>query len=112
MSNHLHLIISAENNDLSDILRDFKKYTSKEFIKRKYTERVEGSGCLLSSPKKVETTQGIDTINYGDRKTTQRNSLQKNSVGADLVEKPEDYLLSSAKNYYLNEEGVLRVEII
>jgi len=31
MSNHLHMIISAsEGNSLSDILRDFKKFTSKE----------------------------------------------------------------------------------
>jgi REP element-mobilizing transposase RayT len=32
MSNHLHLIISAKNKDLSDVLRDFKKYTSKQII--------------------------------------------------------------------------------
>lgn len=31
MPSHLHLIISSENN-LSDILRDFKKFTSKELI--------------------------------------------------------------------------------
>lgn len=28
MSNHCHLIISAKNEDLSDIIRDFKKFTS------------------------------------------------------------------------------------
>jgi putative transposase len=33
MSNHVHLIISAKNNDVSDILRDFKKFTSKQIIK-------------------------------------------------------------------------------
>ncbi|MBN8861882.1 MAG: transposase, partial [Sphingobacteriales bacterium] len=27
MSNHLHLILSAKNNDLSSLLRDFKKFT-------------------------------------------------------------------------------------
>ena len=32
MSNHLHLIISAKNKDLSDVLRDFKKYTNKQII--------------------------------------------------------------------------------
>ena len=32
MSNHVHLISSAKNNDLSDILRDFKKFTSKKII--------------------------------------------------------------------------------
>jgi len=30
MSNHLHLIISAKDKNLSDVLRDFKKYTSKQ----------------------------------------------------------------------------------
>jgi putative transposase len=34
MSNHLHLISSATDKDsLSDILRDFKKFTSKAIIK-------------------------------------------------------------------------------
>lgn len=34
MSNHLHLIAEAdENNHLSDILRDFKKFTSKVILK-------------------------------------------------------------------------------
>ena len=33
MSNHLHLVVSAVNNDTSDILRDFKKFTSKQIIK-------------------------------------------------------------------------------
>ncbi|MFI5130128.1 MAG: transposase [Chitinophagales bacterium] len=32
MSNHLHLIASAKNNDLSDVLRDFKKFTSKQIV--------------------------------------------------------------------------------
>src|SRR5688572_22388732 len=32
MSNHFHLIASAKNGDLSDILRDFKKFTSKQII--------------------------------------------------------------------------------
>ena len=32
MSNHLHLVISAKNHNLSDILRDFKKFTSKQII--------------------------------------------------------------------------------
>lgn len=33
MSNHLHLIISAEVGKLSEIIRDFKKFTAKEIIK-------------------------------------------------------------------------------
>ena len=33
MSSHIHLIISSQENELQDIIRDFKKHTSKEFIK-------------------------------------------------------------------------------
>lgn len=33
MSNHLHLIISAKENNLSDVLGDFKKFTSKQLTK-------------------------------------------------------------------------------
>lgn len=33
MSNHVHLIIKSEKNELSDIISDFKKFTSKKIIK-------------------------------------------------------------------------------
>ena len=33
MSNHVHLAVSAKNNNLSNVLRDFKKFTSKQIIK-------------------------------------------------------------------------------
>jgi REP element-mobilizing transposase RayT len=32
MSNHIHLAIASKDNNTSDILRDFKKYTSKKTI--------------------------------------------------------------------------------
>jgi putative transposase len=32
MSNHVHLIISAKENNVSDVLGDFKKFTSKKLI--------------------------------------------------------------------------------
>ncbi|MEO6454610.1 MAG: transposase [Ginsengibacter sp.] len=33
MCNHVHLIISAKQNNVSDVLGDFKKYTSRQIIK-------------------------------------------------------------------------------
>jgi REP element-mobilizing transposase RayT len=32
MTNHLHLIVSSSSHPISDIMRDFKKYTSKQII--------------------------------------------------------------------------------
>ncbi len=32
MSNHIHMIVSAKENNISEVLRDFKKYTSKKLL--------------------------------------------------------------------------------
>jgi REP element-mobilizing transposase RayT len=32
MTSHLHMIVSSHENDLQDIIRDFKKYTSKRML--------------------------------------------------------------------------------
>ena len=42
MSNHLHLIVSAKDENLSDVLGDFKKFTSKQIINAVTTNKQEG----------------------------------------------------------------------
>ncbi|WP_206106666.1 transposase [Ilyomonas limi] len=32
ISNHIHLLVQTKNNNLSDVLRDFKKFTSQRII--------------------------------------------------------------------------------
>lgn len=32
MSNHMHMAVSAENNNLSDVIRNFKQFTSKHIL--------------------------------------------------------------------------------
>ena len=44
MSNHIHLIISTANGNLSNILRDFKKFTSKEIITATENNKQESRG--------------------------------------------------------------------
>ena len=42
MSNHLHLIVSAKGEEkLADIIRDFKKYTSKQIIRAIEESQIE-----------------------------------------------------------------------
>jgi len=41
MTNHLHLVANVEDGSLSDVLRDFKTYTSKELFKLIETNPVE-----------------------------------------------------------------------
>jgi len=33
MSNHMHLIVASSKTSLSDIIRDFKKYTATQIVK-------------------------------------------------------------------------------
>jgi REP element-mobilizing transposase RayT len=34
MSNHIHLIIQSEHGKLSDLIRDFKKFTAKNILEK------------------------------------------------------------------------------
>lgn len=82
MSNHLHLIVSARNENLSDILRDFKKFTSKQLIAAIENNKKESrkeclpagrQGCWIYSGSKGNGIAGIRIINSGDRTISHRN---------------------------------------
>jgi len=47
MSNHVYLIASARNENLSDILRDFKKFTSKRIIFAQLTAHGSPVTCYM-----------------------------------------------------------------
>jgi len=83
MSNHLHLVVSAKNENLSDILRDFKKFTSKQIIEAIINNKQESrkdclpagrQGCCKSLKSKGVKTVVIQHINSGVRITNLRNS--------------------------------------
>lgn len=38
MSNHIHIIVQSEEGKLSDLLRDFKKFTSKTILEKMQTQ--------------------------------------------------------------------------
>ena len=48
MSNHIHLLAQSQNGDLSGFIRDFKSYTSKQFLEIIQTAGVNGSEWCLS----------------------------------------------------------------
>lgn len=114
MSNHIHLIASAVNNNLSDILRDFKKFTSKEIIKAISNNEQESRREWMleifrkagqensrnhefqfwrqeNQPKEVYSSAFVfQKLNY----------IHNNPVEAGIVRKAEDYLYSSAIDYF------------
>ncbi len=124
MSNHLYLIVSARNGNLSAILRDFKKFTSKEIV-RSIKENKEESrrewmleifareGGKNSRNKDFQFWRQDNHPQelYSSKFILQkRNYIHNNPVEAGIVEKPEHYLYSSAKDYFYQERcGLLEV---
>ena len=123
MSNHLHLIVSAKNGNLSDILRDFKSFTSKKILKQiednKEESRKDWMLWLFKQAGNVNSRNENYQFWQQDNQPIQLetasftliklNYLHNNPVKAGIVEKPEDYLLSSAKDYN-GDKGLLPVE--
>lgn len=110
MTNHIHLIISSKSDSLDNILRDFKRHTTKQIKsmlkndRRKYVFDVisRSDGSIWQSDNFPEL---ITTRKFLEQKT---NYIHNNPVKKGLVAKPEDWLFSSASNYYL-EKGLLAV---
>jgi len=109
MTNHCHLILRAKHENLSDIIRDFKKFTAKKLygmiLENPLESRVKWLSLTLSYQKKIwfweEGYHGeeVQTQSFFDSKL---NYIHMNPVKAGIVEKPEDYLWSSAGDF----EGV------
>ena len=127
MSNHTHLLATAKNKDMSDILRDFKKFTSNTIVKA-VGDNVQESrrGWMLPVFKKAglensrnENHQFWRQDNhpiecFSNAFTTQKlNYIHNNPVKAGLVRLPEEYRLSSAKDYKIRKNcGLLEVDFI
>ncbi len=110
MTNHIHMICMGRGVPLSDILRDFKSYTSKELIKLiKENPKESRRKWILNTFKKAgrknplnENYQVWQNFNYPtlldssfliDQKT---DYIHMNPVVAGFVNEPYEYLYSSA----------------
>jgi len=112
MSNHIHLIVRSAINDLSGSLRDFKKFTSKkitESIDHPNEHRRKWMLKLFEfeakKRNKVHIMQMWTHENHAIELFSDTFIFEKldyihnNPVKARIVEYPEHYLWSSARNY-------------
>lgn len=125
MTNHLHLLVSARYPArLPDIIRDFKKHTSKQIINLIKSENESRRDWMLYrfqynarfddriQEYKVwrEGYHGIEC----DKESIlfqKLDYIHDNPVRAEIVTRPEHYLYSSASNY-AGEAGLLDVVIL
>lgn len=123
MNNHIHLIVSAnEEFNLSDILRDMKKFTSKALIQ-------QISGNMQESRRKwmlwLFKSAGMRNSNNKNFQFWQQDNrpielssnamidqrldyIHQNPVKEGIVYQPEHYVYSSAIDY-LGGKGLLEV---
>ncbi|MCD8093421.1 MAG: transposase [Bacteroides sp.] len=123
MSNHLHMIVSsATETPVSDILRDFKKFTSKRILaeleidpqesRREWMlDRFQFAGAndkKISKHRFWQEGCHPELIYLRDFYMQKLNYIHNNPVRQEIVSRPEEYLYSSAKNY-AGEKGALEV---
>ena len=113
MPSHIHLIVSSGHGfELSETIKDFKKYTSKKIVQciKEYSESrrewiLEKFSFAADKIKRGVNYKlwqdgfhpvELDTNAIIDQRL---DYLHNNPVEEEIVEKPEDYLYSSARNY-------------
>lgn len=114
MSNHLHMIISSGNqSSISEILRDFKKFTSRRILleleedvqesRREWMlDRFRFAGANDKKITKYRFWQEgnhAELIYLYDFYMQKLNYIHLNPVRQEIVNQPQDYLYSSAVNY-------------
>jgi len=118
LSNHCHLIIRSEGFKLSDVIRDFKKHTAKKIVEAiEQNEQESRKRWLLWLLKKddgiwfwEEGYHGKEIVDK-DFFESKSNYIHQNPVRAGLVEKEEEYLLSSCADFYGTRKGLLEIEL-
>jgi REP element-mobilizing transposase RayT len=114
MTNHVHVIWRASRDNLSDVVRDFKKFTGLHII-RAIQDIETGESRQDWILKRFEFAARSHARNSEHQFWTHSNHpvelfsakfveqklnyIHENPVRAGWVEKPEDYLYSSARNY-------------
>ena len=125
MSNHLHLFCRADGEYLlSEIMRDFKKFTSKKIIETMQSEPESRKEWMLDYFKKScehlarkqnykVWQEGYHAEEVFSNKWIKEkiNYVHQNPVRQKIVSEPEHYYFSSARNY-ADLESALDVEVV
>lgn len=110
MTNHLHMICRGNEKPLSDILRDFKTFTSKELFKLIKNNPNEsrrewmiplfekaGQKNVLNKNHQIWKNNNWPTLLYNNEIIDQKtNYIHMNPVKAGFVQEPYEYYYSSA----------------
>ena len=124
MSNHIHLIIQSEEGKLSDLVRDFKKFTAKNILEKIQSEPESRREWMLERFQKATEShtrnKNYQFWQYGNHAEevytdefmwSKLDYIHMNPVRSGIVSKIEDYIYSSASNY-IEGNGLVKVELV
>ena len=122
MSNHIHLVVQSNDGKLSDLIRDFKKYTAKTILSKIQLEPESRREWMLERFQLATESHSRNKVyqfwQYGNHPEeiytgqfmwSKLDYIHLNPVRAGLVEKASHYLYSSASNY-VNDIGLVVIE--
>ena len=113
MTSHIHMIIGSNKNKPEDIVRDMKSYTSTQ-LKKAITENPQESRkewmmeMMHKAGEKNSNNDGFQFWQQHNQPILLDNNylmdqkleyIHLNPVEAGIVEQPEDYLYSSARDF-------------
>ncbi|MGL4596078.1 MAG: REP-associated tyrosine transposase [Bacteroidia bacterium] len=125
MPNHVHILFRSTIQRPSDLIRDLKSFTSKQILKTiEETETDERKESML----KIFSSAGLTNSNnkqyqfwqqdnqpleiYSSHFFAQKlNYIHQNPVRANLVNQPDQWQYSSAKNYS-GQKGLVKITLI
>ena len=122
MSNHIHMIIQSQEATLSDLIRDFKKFTAKSILEKIQNSPESRTEWMLKrfklATKSHSRNKNYQLWQYGNHPEevysnkfmwTKLDYIHLNPVRAGIVEKASHYVYSSASNY-VSDSGLLKIE--
>ncbi|WP_202927968.1 hypothetical protein [Cyclobacterium roseum] len=123
MTNHLLLIAQQKDGKLSDWVRYYKKVTSKKLVnmilENPQESRKEWLKMIFAYHAKFNNRSGemqfwthenhAIELYRTEMIESRMNYIHENPVRAGIVEKPEDYMCSSARNY-AGLDGLIAVD--
>ena len=122
MPNHIHIIVRfLEGYTLSDVMREFKKYTARQIIRQYQAENNQPALAFLEQTANHVPDQrykvwedGYDARNvFSPEFLGQKLEYIHNNPCQphwELVEHPEEYPWSSAKHYLLDKPAIIAVD--
>ena len=125
MSNHVHLLMQAKEENLSDIVRDSKKFTSQTIIRTLEENKNESRrNWMLWLFKETDENKKVsyqfwqpdnhpELCYHLDFMWQKLEYIHNNPVKAGLVHKAEEYVYSSAGDYVFGKQvGKVKVTLL